>query len=176
MAMPSSPTQPATAPVSARAGYFRWTICGLLFLAATINYVDRQVIGLLKPTLQQQFGWSEVDYADIIFAFQLAYAIGYVLAGRAIDRLGTKLGFSLALLIWSAAGIAHAFAPVFGPAVASVLSAVGLTYSASVAGFIAARFALGLGESGNFPAAIKTVAEWLPKSERAFATGSFNSG
>src|SRR5436190_6914176 len=117
MAMPSSPTQPATAPVSARAGYFRWTICGLLFLAATINYVDRQVIGLLKPTLQQQFTWSEIDYANIVFAFQLAYAIGYAFAGRVIDRLGTKRGFSLALLIWSIAAIAHAEAPSFGGAV-----------------------------------------------------------
>jgi len=158
------------------AGNFRWVICALLFLAATINYVDRQVIGLLKPTLQQQFGWSEIDYADIVFAFQLAYAIGYALAGRVIDRIGTKVGFSLALLLWSAAGIAHAFAPVFGPAVASALGAIGLTYSATVAGFIAARFALGLGESGNFPASIKTVAEWFPRSERAFATGIFNSG
>src|SRR5437762_741551 len=114
MAMPSSRTGPAAAPVSARAGYFRWTICGLLFLAATINYVDRQVIGLLKPMLQGQFGWSEIDYADIVFAFQLAYAIGFVFAGRVIDRLGTKLGFSLSLLIWSAAAIAHAFAPTFG--------------------------------------------------------------
>src|SRR3954447_16489897 len=154
MAMPSSRTSRAATPVSARAGYFRWTICGLLFLAATINYVDRQVIGLLKPTLQQQFGWSEIDYADIIFAFQLAYAIGYVFAGRVIDRVGTKVGFTLALLVWSAAGIAHAFANVFGPAVASLLGLIGLTYTGSVAGFIAARFALGIGESGNFPASI----------------------
>src|SRR3954454_12005500 len=116
---------------SERVGNFRWVICALLFLAATINYVDRQVIGLLKPTLQQQFAWSEIDYADIIFAFQLAYAIGYVLAGRVIDRIGTKLGFTLSLLIWSAAGIAHAFATVFGPSVAALLQAVGLTYSAS---------------------------------------------
>src|SRR3954454_16984752 len=103
MAMPSSPTRPAAAPVSARAGHFRWTICLLLFLASTINYVDRQVIGLLKPTLQQQFGWSEIDYADIIFAFQFAYAIGFVFAGRVIDRIGTRFGFALALAIWSAA-------------------------------------------------------------------------
>src|SRR5919109_3403657 len=106
MAMPSSPTRPTTAaPVSARAGYFRWTICGLLFLAATINYVDRQVIGLLKPTLQQQFGWSEIDYADIVFSFQFAYAIGLLLAGRMIDRLGTRLGFALAVLVLSIAAI-----------------------------------------------------------------------
>jgi len=163
-------------PASKGAGNFRWVICALLFLAATINYVDRQVIGLLKPSLQQQFGWSEIDYADIIFAFQLAYAIGYVLAGRVIDRVGTKMGFSLSLLVWSAAGMAHAFAPVFGPAAAGALKAIGLTYTASVAGFIAARFALGLGESGNFPAAVKTVAEWFPRRERAFATGIFNSG
>ena len=169
-------TTTTAAPRTTRVGNFRWVICALLFLAATINYVDRQVIGLLKPTLQGQFGWSEIDYADIVFAFQLAYAIGFVFAGRVIDRLGTKIGFSLALLIWSAAAIAHAFAPTFGPAVAVLLSNVGLTYSGSVAGFMAARFALGLGESGNFPAAIKTVAEWFPKRERALATGIFNSG
>ena len=168
--------RPTMASVPARAGYFRWTICALLFLASTINYVDRQVIGLLKPTLQQQFGWSEIDYADIIFAFQLAYAIGFVFAGRVIDKIGTKAGFSLALAIWSAAAIAHAFAPTIGPAVAPILGLVGLTYTGSVAGFIAVRFALGLGESGNFPAAIKTVAEWFPKRERALATGIFNSG
>lgn len=163
-------------PGTRGAGNFRWVICALLFLAATINYVDRQVIGLLKPSLQQQFGWSEVDYADIIFAFQLAYAVGYVFAGRVIDRIGTKAGFTVSLLIWSAAGMAHAFATSFGPGVARLLGLAGLTYSGSVAGFIAARFALGLGESGNFPAAIKTVAEWFPKSERALSTGIFNSG
>jgi ACS family hexuronate transporter-like MFS transporter len=167
---------PRNVPADKSAGNFRWVICALLFLAATINYIDRQVIGLLKPTLQQQFAWSEIDYADIIFAFQLAYALGYAFAGRVIDKVGTKVGFSLSLLVWSAAGIAHAFAPVFGPAVASVLKIVGLSYSASVAGFIASRFALGLGESGNFPASIKTVAEWFPRSERALSTGIFNSG
>jgi ACS family hexuronate transporter-like MFS transporter len=165
-----------TAARSTGIGHFRWVICGLLFLASTINYVDRQVVALLKPTLQQQFGWSEIDYADIVFAFQLAYAIGFVFAGRVIDRLGTKRGFVLALLIWSAAAIAHAFAPAFGPAAASLLGLAGLAYSGSVAGFIAARFVLGLGESGNFPAAIKTVAEWFPKRERALATGIFNAG
>src|SRR5919197_3955906 len=144
MAMPISRDRPGPAPLSARAGYFRWTICGLLFLAATINYVDRQVIGLLKPTLQQQFGWSEIDYADIVFSFQLAYAIGFVFAGRMMDRVGTKTGFSLALIIWSLAAMAHAGATVFGPSVAALLGFVGLHYSASVAGFIAARFALGL--------------------------------
>jgi ACS family hexuronate transporter-like MFS transporter len=164
-------TQTAT-----RVGTFRWVICGLLFLAATINYIDRQVIGILKTTLQPQFGWSEIDYSDIVFAFQLAYAIGFIFAGRLMDRVGTKVGFALALTIWSLAAVAHAGATAFGPAAAVVLGAIGLKYSASVAGFIAARFALGLGESGNFPAAIKTVAEWFPRSERAFATGLFNAG
>jgi len=162
--------------VATRVGRFRWAICGLLFLAATINYIDRQVIGILKGTLQGQFGWSEIDYADIVFAFQLAYAIGFIFAGRLMDRVGTKTGFSLALTIWSLAAVAHAGATSFGPAAAMLLGFLGLNFSASVAGFIAARFALGLGESGNFPAAIKTVAEWFPRSERAFATGLFNAG
>lgn len=157
-------------------GRFRWIICALLFFAATINYIDRQVIGILKPTLQKEFGWSEIDYADIVFAFQLAYAIGFLIAGRMMDWLGTKRGFSVALVVWSLAAMAHAEATVFGPAVAWVLSLVGLTYTASVAGFIFARLALGLGEAGNFPAAIKVTAEWFPKKERALATGLFNSG
>src|SRR5215831_15326962 len=106
-------TQTAT-----RAGTFRWVICGLLFLAATINYIDRQVIGILKSTLQGEFGWSEIDYSDIVFSFQLAYAIGFVFAGRLMDRVGTKIGFALALTIWSIAAVAHAGATSFGPAVA----------------------------------------------------------
>jgi len=166
----------ATAGVKARVGYFRWVICGLLFFATTINYIDRQVIGILKPTLQQQLGWSEVDYGDIVFAFQLAYAVGLLLAGRMMDRLGTKLGYAVAIIVWSIAAILHAEVAFYGPAAAAVLGAVGLTYSASVAGFIAARLALGFGEAGNFPAAIKAVAEWFPKRERALATGIFNSG
>jgi MFS transporter, ACS family, hexuronate transporter len=157
-------------------GSFRWVICGLLFLAATLNYVDRQVIGFLKPTLQHEFGWSEMDYADIVFAFQIAYAIGLLFAGRMMDKLGTRLGFSLAIVIWSLAAMAHAEATWFGPGVAAMLASVGLVYSGSVAGFMAARFVLGLGESGNFPAANKAIAEWFPKKERAFAFGLFNSG
>jgi len=159
-----------------RTGYFRWVICALLLLAATVNYIDRQVIGILKPTLQHEFGWSEMDYADIVFAFQLAYAAGLLLSGRLIDRIGTRVGFSIAIVIWSVAAMAHAEATWFGPAVAGLLGMVGLAYSASVAGFMAARFMLGLGESGNFPASIKAVAEWFPKRERALATGIFNSG
>lgn len=170
----SAPAVPVAA--GTRIGYFRWVICGLLFLAATINYIDRQVLGILKPTLQAEFGWSEIDYADIVFAFQLAYAIGLLLAGRIIDRLGARTGFTVFIVLWSLAAIAHAEAPLFGGAAAAFLAILGLSYSASVAGFMFARFALGLGEGGNFPAAIKVVAEWFPKRERAFATGLFNSG
>jgi MFS transporter, ACS family, hexuronate transporter len=159
-----------------RVGYVRWLICALLFFAATINYIDRQVIGILKPTLQQEFGWSEIDYGDIVFAFQLAYAIGFLLAGRLIDRVGARAGFMVAIVVWSLAAIAHAEVTAFGPAVSTFLSMFGLTYSASVAGFIAARVALGFGESANFPAALKAVAEWFPRRERALATGIFNSG
>lgn len=170
--MTSSTSQSA----SAKPGSYRWVICALLFLAATLNYVDRQVIGFLKPTLQHEFGWSEMDYADIVFGFQVAYAIGLLAAGRMMDKLGTRLGFSVAIVIWSLAAMAHAEATWFGPGVAALLAGVGLVYSASVAGFIAARFVLGLGEAGNFPASIKAVAEWFPKKERALATGIFNSG
>jgi MFS family permease len=138
-------------------GRYRWTICALLFLATTVNYIDRQVLSILKPTLQQSLGWSEIDYGDIVFYFQLAYAIGLLVAGRIIDVLGTKIGYSLVLVIWSLAAMAHA----------------GVR---TVTGFATARFMLGLGESGNFPAAIKSVAEWFPRKERALATGIFNSG
>jgi len=136
---------------------FRWVICALLFFAATINYIDRQVIGILKTTIHDEIGWSEVDYSWVVFAFQAAYAIGLLGIGRLIDRIGTRKGFSLAIIFWSAAAMAHALAH-------------------TVLGFGAARFFLGLGEAGNFPAAVKTVAEWFPKKERALATGIFNSG
>lgn len=146
------------APVAApRAGHYRWIVCALIFLATTINYVDRQVIGILKPTLQAQFGWSEIDYSNIVTAFQAAYAIGLLASGWLMDRLGTKVGYALALVLWSLAAMGHALAR-------------------SVVGFATARFLLGLGEAGNFPAAIKGVAEWFPKQERALATGLFNSG
>jgi ACS family hexuronate transporter-like MFS transporter len=143
--------------VYASIGRFRWVICALLFFATTINYIDRQVLGLLKGTLQSDLGWNEIDYSNVVFAFTAAYAIGLVLVGRLMDWLGTRKGFSLAIVFWSLAAMAHAFV-------------------ASVMGFSAARFALGLGEAGNFPAAVKTVAEWFPKKERALATGIFNSG
>lgn len=176
--MPEAPAPVVSRPVPPPAphGQYRWMICALLFFAATINYIDRQVIGILKPTLQAEFGWTETDYGDIIFAFNLAYAIGFLLAGRMMDRFGVRRGFAFAIIIWSLAAIAHAEAAVFGPGAAAILALAGLTYSASVAGFMAARLALGFGESGNFPAAIKVVAEWFPRRERALATGVFNSG
>jgi len=136
---------------------FRWTVCALLFMATTINYMDRQVLGLLAPTLQHEIGWSELQYGHIVIAFQSAYAIGLLACGRLIDRWGTRRGYAFAIVVWSLAAAAHALAR-------------------TVAGFSIARFALGIGESGNFPAAIKTVAEWFPKRERALATGLFNCG
>src|SRR5258708_20058898 len=161
MAMPN--LRPAVIPASAgRVGSFRWTICGLLFLAATINYVDRQVIGILKPTLQAQFGWSEIDYGDIVFAFQLAYAIGYLFAGRVMDLLGIKRGFALALTIWSLAAMAAAAVPRSGPAAAVLLGTVGLTYSSPLAGFIFLRLVLAPGQPGNFPPPIHTLPPPVP--------------
>lgn len=159
-----------------RTGHYRWIVCALLFFATTINYVDRGVVGILKTTLQGEFGWNEIDYSNIVFAFQSAYAIGLMLAGRLMDKVGTKAGYAIALVVWSLAAVACAEATAFGPVTASLLATVGFVTTPSVAGFMAARFALGLGEGGNFPAAIKSVAEWFPRRERALATGIFNSG
>jgi len=136
---------------------YRWTICSLVFFATTINYLDRQVISLLKPILEKEFNWSESDYSNIVAAFQLAYAFGMLGVGSIIDKIGSKLGYAISLILWSIASIMHAFA-------------------SSTFGFGVARAALGATEAGNFPAAIKVVAEWFPKKERAFATGIFNSG
>src|SRR5688500_19158982 len=154
----------AAGEFTARIGRRRWMICALLFFAATIDYVDRQVIGILKPTLQAEFGWSEIDYADIIFAFQLAYAGGFLIAGRMMDRIGARIGFTIAIVLWSLAAIAHAEATVFGPAAATVLGLLGLTYYASVAGFMVARFALRPCEASNFTAANNVNAQWCPTS------------
>ncbi len=165
--------------VTARIGRYRWLICALLFFAATINYIDRQVIAILKPTLAGQFSWTERDYAAIVFTFQLAYAIGLLLAGRVMDRLGTRRGFALAILLWSVAAMGHAMAAWFpGLHLPTVLvdPPSFVLLSGAAAGFALMRFFLGLGEAGNFPASIKTVAEWFPKKERALATGIFNSG
>jgi ACS family hexuronate transporter-like MFS transporter len=145
-----------------RIGRVRWTICALLFVATSINYMDRQVLSLLKPTLMHPFaqggiGMTEVGYGYIMAAFQIAYAVGLILAGRFVDRVGTRIGYMCIMAVWS-------------------LSAMGHALVNSMFQFGVARVCLGLGESGNFPAAIKTVAEWFPQSERSLATGIFNSG
>ena len=162
---------------------YRWIICALLFFAATINYIDRQVIGILKTTLVSEFGWNdERIYAAIVFSFQLAYAIGLLLAGPVMDKLGTRRGLALAVVLWSVAAMAHGAADWFpGLRLPSLNLDATTGFSivplmGAAAGFALARFALGLGEAGNFPAAIKTVAEWFPRKERALATGIFNSG
>ena len=138
-------------------GGFRWVICTLLLLGVTKNYMDRQVLGVLKTTLQHDLGWNEIDYGNLIFAFQTTYAIGMLVMGRLIDRLGTRLGYALAMVFWSLASMGHAMASSF-------------------TSFIVARSALGLGEAGVFPASIKCVAEWFPKKERSLAIGIFNAG
>ena len=136
---------------------YRWTIVALLFAATTVNYVDRQVLGILAPSLQRELHWSETDYGAIVSWFSFAYGFGMLVMGRLLDRIGVRKGFSLSIVVWSLAAMAHALAR-------------------SVAGFGAARALLGVGEAGNFPGAVKTVAEWFPKRERALATGIFNAG
>lgn len=150
-------TPPALSAHSRGIGYFRWVICILLFLGTTNNYMDRQIIGILKTTLQHDLGWSEIDYGNLVFAFQLAYAVGMLVMGHVIDRLGTRIGYTLAVLGWSLAAMAHGL-------------------MASFRGFYAARFSLGFFESGVFPGSIKATAEWFPKKERALAVGIFNAG
>jgi ACS family hexuronate transporter-like MFS transporter len=144
-------------PPGVRVGNTRWVVVTLLFFAMVINYVDRQTIGILKPTLSKEFGWNESDYANLVFWFQASYAVSYLVFGRVMDRLGARWGFGLAFAIWQIAHIAHA-------------GARGLN------DFIFARVALGIGEGGGFPGGIKAVTEWFPKKERAFATGIFNAG
>jgi ACS family hexuronate transporter-like MFS transporter len=139
------------------AGKFRWVICAVLFLGISKNYMDRQVLGVLKATLQHDLGWNEIDYSNLVFAFQAAYAVGLLVVGGFIDRVGTRIGYGLSMVFWSVASMAHALC-------GSLLS------------FGIARAALGLGESGAFPASIKTVTEWFPQKERALATGIFNAG
>ena len=155
----SQPAAQAAPNVSrlATIGHLRWYIGGLLFVVTVINYVDRQVFSILAPELQKTIGWSELDYSRIVIAFQVSYATAMLISGRILDRIGTKLGLTLAVLLWSVTAMGHAVArtPI---------------------GFGVARFALGIGEAANFPAAVKAVAEWFPASERALATGLFNSG
>src|ERR1700683_2959386 len=147
----------AAARIAHQVGRFRWVICTVLLLGVMKNYMDRQVIGVLKTTLQHDLGWNEIDYGNLVFAFQAAYARGMVLVGRLIDRVGTRLGYALAMAFWSLASLAHGMASSFS-------------------GFLVARFALGFGESAVFPASMKAVAEWFPNKERALATGIFNAG
>jgi ACS family hexuronate transporter-like MFS transporter len=140
-------------------GHYRFRILALVFMATTINYFDRSIVGVMAPTLQALFNWTNKDYAAIMVSFKIAYGIGLLFMGGIIDRLGTKIGYTISIAIWSIFGMLHAaIKPAF-----------------SLIGFIMARFGLGIGESGNFPAAIKTVAEWFPKKERAFATGIFDA-
>ena len=138
-------------------GSYRWTICSLIFFATTVNYLDRQVIGILKPVLETEIGLGEKEYSYIVMAFQAAYALGLFMFGRFIDKVGTKIGYATSIIIWGLSSMSHALAR-------------------TPLGFGLARIGLGLGESGNFPAAVKSIAEWFPKKERAFATGIFNSG
>lgn len=158
-------------------GHFRWTICALLFFATTVNYLDRQVLSLLKPTLEVEFGWSNSDYANIASVFQFVYAICLLFAGRFVDKVGTKWGYGWAIIIWSLGAIIHAYSVPVGTAAATFLGWFGVAaVPVSIAGFMISRAILGLGEAGNFPAAIKATAEYFPKKERSFATGIFNSG
>ena len=164
-------------------GYFRWVICALLLFGAIINYIDRQVIGILKPTLTDTFHWSdERIYASIVFSFQFAYALGLMAAGWIMDKMGVRRGFALAVTVWSIAAAAHgaaAWVASFSLPVLNLDAKTGfavVTLTGAAVGFAMARFALGLGEAGSFPASIKTIAEWFPRKERALATGIFNSG
>ena len=138
-------------------GNYRWFIVALLFVATCINYIDRQIIGLLKPILEVEFSWSETDFGFIMMAFSAAYAVGLLVSGGVIDRVGTRMGYTVSILVWSVAGMLHAVAR-------------------TVTGFAAARIGLGIGEAGNFPAGVRAVAEWFPNKERGLATGIFNSG
>lgn len=161
----------------AKIGNYRWTICALLFFATTVNYLDRQVLSLLKPVLEEQFGWSNSDYADIAAVFQFTYAIAMLFAGRFVDKLGTKWGYGIAIIIWSIGAVIHAYSISIGTGIASLLTTFGLTaLPISILGFMFSRAVLAIGEAGNFPAAIKATAEYHPKKERSLATGIFNSG
>ncbi len=158
-------------------GNYRWTICALVFFATTVNYLDRQVLSLLQPRLEEIFGWTNSDYANITAIFQFTYAISMLFAGRFIDKLGTKWGYGWAIIIWSIGAIIHALAIPIGESLSALFGWLGIaTFSVSVLGFMFSRAVLAFGEAGNFPSAIKATAEYFPKKERSFATGIFNSG
>jgi ACS family hexuronate transporter-like MFS transporter len=145
------------AAIAKPSGRVRWIVVALLFAATAINYIDRQMIGVLKPTLSKEFGWTESDFATIVFWFQMAYAIGYIGFGRVVDAIGARLGYAAAIVVWTISHMAHGLAT-------------------GVTSFAAARFGLGVGEAGNFPAGIRAVTDWFPQRERAFAIGLFNAG
>ena len=142
---------------TSRIGNVRWAVCAMLLAATSINYVDRQVLSILAPVLQRVIGWTDLQYSYIVGGFQLAYGLGLLLAGRMVDRVGTRIGYAIIMAVWSLSAMSHSLAR-------------------TVLGFAAVRFFLGLGEAGNFPAAVKTTAEWFPRPERALATGIFNAG
>jgi len=188
MSDPTPSAPPAAAPSSRGVGGFRWAICGLLFFSVAVNYIDRLVIGILKGPLSEHLRWTENDYANIAAAFQFAYAFGYLFGGRVMDWLGVKRGLPLFVLAWSAAATAHGLCALIPVDARFSLSLpwfswtnqafvwVALVGPMTALGFMGARIALGLSEGGNFPGAIKTVAEWFPVRERALATGIFNAG
>jgi ACS family hexuronate transporter-like MFS transporter len=146
-----------TASIPERTGRYRWAIIALLFFATTVNYIDRTMLGLLAPTLQTELNWNEDDYGNIVTAFQAAYALGFLFMGYVIDRFGPKIGYSIAITIWTVGHVAHGF-------------------GGSVASFMAARAVLGIGEAGHFPAVVRASSEWFPQKERAYAIGWVNSG
>ena len=150
-------SEPALPKAPSGTSYFRWVICTLLLFGTTKNYMDRNVLGVLNKTLQHDLGWSEIDYSNLVVSFQAAYALGMVVVGRLIDKLGTRLGYALAMVFWS-------------------LASMGTALGSSLTSFAFSRVALGFGEAAIFPASIKAVAEWFPKKERALATGIFNAG
>lgn len=163
--------------IAPKIGNYRWVICALLFFATTVNYMDRQVLSLLKPTLEEEFGWSNSDYADIAAVFQFVYAISMLFAGRFVDRFGTKWGYAWSIILWSIGAIIHAYAITIGEGIVGTFGWIGIaSVPVSIIGFMFARAVLAVGEAGNFPAAIKATAEYFPKSERSLATGIFNSG
>jgi MFS transporter, ACS family, hexuronate transporter len=182
--IPKSKSSPAltTENTTVKVGNVRWIICGLLFLSVAVNYIDRNIIGILKMPLSEELGWSESDYAHIASAFQVAYAFGYLFGGCIMDRLGVKRGLPWFVFLWSLAAAAHGlveFIPhdkIFTLDLPWLGMAAAWSVPATVLGFMSARVALGLTEGGNFPGAIKTVAEWFPVKERALATGIFNAG
>lgn len=155
-------------------GKYRWTICALVFFATTVNYLDRQVLSLLQPRLEEIFGWTNTDYANIAAVFQGVYAVSMLFVGRLVDKLGTRWGYGVAIIVWSVGALVHALAIPIGEGLSTMFGLIGITtFSVSVLGFMFSRAVLALGESGNFPAAIKATAEYFPKHERSLLRQAF---